>query len=564
MTDFTIYTPSNLFSNVDFSLDTDSTVIKTAKIDGVTIKDIYFSAREIKGKRPRGYGKLGLCKDINAPLLVIIGDTFHSLDENIMIYYVKQNFSVLMFDYTGEDTEKTKYTFYPPEIDFANLVRADRHLNFADNNARNTCNFEWATLGHYAITAAISLLEYKNIKIGIMGIGRGANLVWMLASFDKRISACCTVFSAGWDAYKDIYKYSDDNTLRVIDDEREKWLAGVSCENYAKMITVPMLYISSTNCQDTHMERAYDTLSRIPDANNTLCCFSPKLSDIIGNFNTKNISLFFKKFLLADNIEIPKKATVNIENINGKIAVNVVCENISDIKQITVFCCEGEINPAARNWFFYPVDLTAENLTVYPKVNFSDSILFAFSNIIYKNGFTLSTNLCVKKISKFEIELPPYRRSQLLYNSEMGKDCFTVYSNNKLKLSKIFLNECSVTLKTGAGGIFGITALSDNLATYKVGDKSFKGYEDESFKFDVYSSEPQELTVYFLDKIGTGEERQHFYKIKLLGGNIWHPVEIKKQNLKTAEGHILKSWEEVSMAVFSAENEFLVNNILWI
>ncbi|MDD4003420.1 MAG: hypothetical protein PHE12_04410, partial [Clostridia bacterium] len=105
---------------------------------------------------------------------------------------------------------------------------------------------------------------------------------------------------------------------------------------------------------------------------------------------------------------------------------------------------------------------------------------------------------------------------------------------------------------------------SSSLATYKVGAIGCKGFEDESFKFDIYSAFEQELTVYFLDKQGFETENYHFATVKLKGGSIWQPVEIKKQNLKTKDGIILKSWEDVIIAAFSAENEFLINNILWI
>jgi cephalosporin-C deacetylase-like acetyl esterase len=166
-------------------------VIKKTPYEDVTIKEIYFSGRDIKGKRPRGYGVLAESFP-GSPLVVVIGDTFHKTDEGFLINFARKGYSVFMFDYTGEDGVKTKCTIYPQEIDFANLNRAGRHLYYAEPDARSTSLFEWTLLSYYAISAAHSVLGC--VKTGVMGIGKGADIVWMLSVLDKRLSACVTAF----------------------------------------------------------------------------------------------------------------------------------------------------------------------------------------------------------------------------------------------------------------------------------------------------------------------------------------------------------------------------------
>ena len=565
MTENIIYTPSNIFNGIDFGLNLEIEVLSENIINGVKFKKIYFSARQINGKRPKGYGVLAeSISNSPSPLIVIIGDISHSFDEDLLAYYARDNFNVFMFDYYGEDSKKTNFTKYPLEIDYANYIRAGRHFKFADTTARETCYFEWCALGYYGVSAAIELCNIIDKKIGLLCIGTGANIAWMLSSLDKRISASCTVFSAGWNEYEGIYKYGSNNVVINIDEEREKWLAGIAAESYAKFITAPMLFISCTNNKMTHMERTCDTISRIPEKIFTLTCFSPRFSNVIGFKNTKNISLFFKKYLYMQDITLPKKLYCSIENQDGKAAINVLAEKSDDIALIVIYYCEGEINPCARNWFEINIDTFAEKFTGYPKLSFENNQLFAYANITYKSGITVSSNVCVKRIKDLNISLPVYRRSPVLYNSIMDKDCFTIFIPNKTKISNMFLEDYSVCLKEGPGGIFGIKAKSGSLATFKAGDVSFKGIDDESFKFDVYSSEPQELTVYFYDKAGRSDEHYHTCIIKLMGGNLWQPAEIKKHNLKTPEGQNLKSWDDICMVGFDAANEFLINNILWL
>lgn len=561
MTENIIYTPSNLFSDIDFELDSSPSVIKESEKDGVKIKEIYFSAREINGKRTRGYGMLALNSVNSSPLLVIIGDICHGIDEDYITSLAMQGFSVFSFDYSGEDDNKTKYTFYPKEIDYANFIRSGRHLNHADTDARSTCLFEWTTLSHYAVTAALSLIG-EDVKAGIMGVGRGADIVWMLSSFDKRYSACCTVFSAGWDAYKNIYKYSDDNSLKNFDEERERWLAAISAESYAKFISSPMLFLSSTNSVYTHIERAYDTISRIPENIPTHICVSAGLCENVSGFCSKNIILFFNKYLKEDNITLPKKASAEIVNEDGIAKVKITAEDFDQIESVNVHCAEGKNAPQTRNWYTYNGEKSEDGFFVKIKINYGD-LIFAYANITYKNNFTQSTNISVKSGAELGFSIPQPRRSPVIYSGEMGTDSFVMFSPKTPSLKEVFLSNESVRMKKGTGCISGVTA-QKGLATYKISEKPYSGTEEESFKFDVHSPQPQELTIYFSDKAGTKRQHFHFCKIKLMGGNIWHPVEIKKQNLKTEEGHILKSWEDVSMVGFYAENEFLLNNILWI
>lgn len=557
MTQHIIYTPPNIFADVNFGLDTQTVVINESAAKGVLFKEIYFAAREVFDKRPRGYGVLAQSENKkDAPLLVIIGDYYHGIDIDIMLYYAGMGFSVFMFDYSGEGFGKTKYTFYTPETDYANYLRAGRRLNYADTNARETCYFEWSTLAHYAVTAAIGLFDNKPAKTGVLGVGTGANIAWMLAYADKRITACCNIFAAGWDVYKDKFKYGS-NDLNEISEERERWLAGLSAETYAKYINIPIMLLTASNNKYTHIERAYDTMARIPDARNSFICIAPNSDGYICHYG--NIRLFFEKYLLDKDITMPQKAQLGIDNTENTVALKVECGNMDDVKDINIYCSENQLNPISRAWFTYNA-YKSQGVAI-PKLHANDGLLFAYANITYNSGLVLSTNLCVKNKGELSRTNSIIKRSNLIYDSKMGLDCFTVFSREK-PLLKDLHKDCKITLKKGPENILGICASS--LATYKVGAAGCNGTEDESFKFDIYSASEQELTIYFLDKQGLDTQDYHCTTVKLKGGSIWQPVEIKKQNLKTKDGIILKSWEDVIMAAFTAEKEFLINNILWI
>ncbi len=354
-----------------------------------------------------------------------------------------------------------------------------------------------------------------------------------------------------------MFKYGGE-TLKDITEERERWLAGVSAESYARYVNVPMLYVSSTNSASTDMERAFDTMSRIIQSESYICV-STGISNYLADCCVKDVLIFFDKYLRGKDYILPEKATLEIENRDGACLIRAD-EKSGEAQSVSIYVSECVLNPAFRNWHTYKAEKKDGFYVATPKINCGKPI-FAFANVTYKNGFTQSTNLCVKNADELKLSLPPFRRSPVIYSGEMGKDSFIAFSPYPPQLNELFGCKSEIEIKKGAGSISGIGGCK-GLATFKIGEAAYKGSGKESFKFDVYSATPQELTVYFSE---TGE-KQHYHscKIRLSGGNLWQPAEIKKQDLKTEEGIVLKNWEDVSMAAFFAENEFIINNILWI
>ena len=65
------------------------------------------------------------------------------------------------------------------------------------------------------------------------------------------------------------------------------------------------------------------------------------------------------------------------------------------------------------------------------------------------------------------------------------------------------------------------------------------------------------ITDYF------GKKTEYVATIKLVG-DLWQNVQVEINNFKTAEGMSLKSYDNVQALEFSAAQEFLINNLLWV
>lgn len=65
------------------------------------------------------------------------------------------------------------------------------------------------------------------------------------------------------------------------------------------------------------------------------------------------------------------------------------------------------------------------------------------------------------------------------------------------------------------------------------------------------------ITDYF------GNKTEYVAGVKLFG-NLWQNVKLENNNFKTAEGMSLKTYEHVEALEISADEEFLINNLLWV
>ena len=254
---------------------------------------------------------------------------------------------------------------------------------------------------------------------------------------------------------------------------------------------------------------------------------------------------------------LPKRFTVSAETEQGR-AVITALPVTEDAECVRVYYSEDEPLPEHRNWK-EAKQIEGEKYKFEAKLMPWCKKLYAYANATYAPGFTVSSVLHTCDIAD---SAPARCRSALIYDSSMAFDSFTVSSRRGISLSDLFFEQFALAISPGYGGIEGIRALSGNLTTYKIGDPSFSGRGEELFKFDAYSAQPQTLELIFYDR--QEEARAFSCEIALLGGGMWQPVIISKEELKNEQGVPLKDWQDVYCVAFEANKELLINNLLWL
>ena len=555
-----MYTPVTLWADFDGDRPMELSVIRTFEQNQMSLTEVYFSGRETGGGRPRIYAvfahTLGAVE--HAPTVVLANDCDRSVDIDIMGYFCRRGYSVLMFDYAGE-REKGRFTLYPECVSYANYARAGRHLRFAEPSAKENCFYEWTGVARYAVRAARELSGDE--AVAFLGYRRGGLMAWHLAVLEPSLAACGSLFFAGWERYQGKPKFDPSGSLINMDDETRRYLAGIAVESYASFLKVPFLFLSGTNDDCTDMDRAYDTLHRVPEECELVYEFSPRLYDLLSDSAASTLDLFLERQLKGRSLALPQSCELSFE-IRNKVPL-LRLTSAGKEAEVRVYYAFDTAAPVERDWKTLKIMKIGEG--VYEgaiPLRGACSKVFAYANVTMENGMTQSSSFVVGDVSPLSV--PPTPAGHVIYNGLMGEDSFTCYPiEGTRRQSEIFLNQIPVRVAEGPLGIVGVTATVQSLATYKLSGSVFRGEDENLFRFDVWSKQPQTLTVFFYADKGKANEYVYRAEVKLLGGEIWQPVTLKRENFKAADGRILKSWA-VSMVAFGTERPAVFNNILWV
>lgn len=594
-----ILTPSAVWNGFKGDLPLKDSKVHEMTYDGITYAEVYFSGREINSSRVRIYGLYArpnpLPSNRKIGAVLILPDFCDTINLELVNHFAKMGYAVLMVDYRGDVGDNANHTIYPSEIEYANYGKEDMFR--VERDAKETCWHEWACVAKYAISYLKSRVEVD--KIALIGIKQGANVGWQTLYKESRIECFVSLFGAGWQAYKGVFK--SEGTDISMDDERYRWLGGVDAHVYAQYCKCPVLYLTATNSPDFDCERGIETISRVQrstskgaekDAEKTgekeeenkenppkpeveiepiKCVFnySPRLKDTIDKKSADDIALFLKKYLtkagaLTDRLYFPASPALflAIDNEKKTAFAEVIIAEEDKLKGLTVYMSEGIADPAKRNWC-QMVSVKNKNTAnrKYFKLPLGGACDFinAFAVVDYKNGVSVSSRMVMKKIENPLPAIP----ANMLYSSRSGIDCFTVCDELSNSVGKIFFNEnVGVELAECANGITGVTSRY-GLLNYRIVEKRFNPTDRSIIKSDIYCEDYTKLKV-GLVLIENGQKCEYSTFIELKGSKVWQKIQIDLAGLKDENRIGIKNYENIVALKFEASSRFAVNNILLI
>lgn len=548
-----LMSPSQLWANYD----ADAVKLKANFIkydtssDGIVDFEVYLSCEEEDKSTTLTYcyGKIPKQNYKNATLIYIRG--FNAdLQENIFETYLPKGYSVISFDYIGIEPNKSKYTIYPDSLKYANLAYSARHLDGFVESPKDSCVFIWSKMCRNVITFTKKLLGEDN-KIYLRSSLEGGNILWQVAGMDKRVEGIIPANNAGWEESRGLFKFSERVEEFNFSEDQIKWMSACSPQSYAKFVTCPILFISSTNSSLTSIDRVEQTFALTNNDNDNRACFCSNLTNTMNATAKTSISVWLDK--LYYGLPRPKAPSAEFNVIDGKLSVKMEYDDSQEIEKMLIYYCYNEINSELRHW--NKAIVSSANPIAQIPVRDGDTQIFAYTSILYKDGQFYSSLPIMFDLDNVELERLHLRTSHIVYERKNGLDAWVVDNIT----GEYFMPE----LRTGAFDIVGVTAEKGNLATFKISDKKYAHSENSIFQFDCYSPTERSLTIEMCVEIDLFKYENYIVEVRLVGEE-WQKIALSHNDFKTKEFIPLKDWKKVKKLTFLNIDGTLISNIIWV
>ena len=561
----TILTPTVLWKNFSLPDDVGANIVQEQNKGNIIFSKLLIEGRTVKDGKVSIYAELMRGADkTESPAILLVEDFDICKDSKLAKDLVAKGYAVLTVDLAGYKEGKEDFTGYPQSISYANYENSKQDLYSIKKDAKSTCWYEWCAVLKYAVKYLMNLPFIS--KVGAFGVSTVATALWQVAGSDQNLDAIVLALNSGWIGYKGMYKFGSKSEPQFTD-KLYQFIAGIDSQSYAMHIKTPTLLLSASNDNNFDVDRAQDTMSKIPQETYSMVHISKNNVDRINFDAYNNALLFFEKYLADGNLDMPSSSEIKCDLCDGKIVVEIQTDvNFAkEIKEVEVFVAEEKINPALRCWQKLDVKKWQDGIFTckYQPYNLAE-IVFTYATIEYKNGLKLSTNIIAKRFNPEQVDNT--YKSNILYSSRIknAQSIFTPAKPSNMATKNIdIVNNGIVREKKGPMGINGVTC-SGGLLTFAISSKKYQPRDGSMLMLDVYLKEKAQLTVKLVSDY-FGSKTEYFAKISLLGGDVWHNTMIEMNKFKTAEGRAIKDYEKIdALEITVEEREYLINNVLWI
>lgn len=193
-----ILTPQTLWKDYDETdIELNERTVHSYEEDGVNFSEVYYDGVSGERNTARVFAVTAHVKDEQPekqPVMLLIDGVNRNIDKELMHFWARQGYLVILPDYCGGNGMRT---IYPEELRYCNYAEAGRHYTHVDTSAKDTCWYNWA----YCMRRTLAYVQkvYGSSEFYVYGRYEGVRLAMMLLGLDKRIKAGALLFGCLWE-----------------------------------------------------------------------------------------------------------------------------------------------------------------------------------------------------------------------------------------------------------------------------------------------------------------------------------------------------------------------------
>ena len=545
-------------------------VIRDTTDEDIHIQQLYFTGEIWEGAKTRVYAIRGANHDArNLPGILHIHGGGQTASLDWVRFWAKRGYVCVSFDFCGDWRKHA-----PGRAEFTRWGKVNG--NMADVGGGHTMKPDpthnpWY---HWALTArrALRLLEtdpqVNPERLGIFGISVGGTLTWVVAGMDPRVKAAVPIYGCGWNTFSDLKQTSDANQP----EESRMWRKLMGSESYAPLVQCPLLFLNATQDFHGNMDRSFLSLALAPSRMKRMA-FTPQYNHHIEPVEGHNLPLWMDTHLKGSGLVWPK--TPRIEFLGGQTVprIRIEPDQAGKVESIRTYYALNGFVPSSRFWRLVQTQPDENNtFTAEAPILSPTDTLFAFANVTYKSGVTLSSLLITTQATTLCSVGSTLKPDALIDDMADFQDW---------RFRPAYTDPCiDATYFQDTRPLIGQAGFTPNLemfqgeihfdiSTNKIGDPQWRGEGRTPLLLEFYSRHvPKTLQVLITQRDWQPTRVEYSCKPDLNpGGQDWTTLRLEPADLKTADGKGLPSWREVDtltlIGISDHEHPPIFRNLRW-
>lgn len=519
----------------------DIVVLKQTKERSVLSKYLYFTGRELKHGKSRVFGALyskGACE--NKPAVLVVHDYDYPIDEKILEDLARRGFVAMSVDYAGR-REIGLHTLYPEEIDYCNHDVSKAMFEITQT-ARETKLYEYAVNSRRAISYLLNVEKVSSVSV--LTFSKGVYVGAIVLGVDKRVKNGAVLFGNIHRNFPAPTK-SDVGTENEVlarqiayDLHRQMWEVALAPQNYALQIKAPVYFVNSANSPFVDVVDASKTFLRVNGDSRMLIL--PTTVDYLPSKYTKGVVEWLKGY------EAPARSEIkSFIDEGGNYCLRVVTNH--PFEQTSLWYCT-DAEGKAKSWIKADLVKTDNGYVAKPVTYERDCNIAAFA--FFNGEVATTTPIHLEKVSANYV-----KKTLGIIFSGTGKQNLVPMC----QFGEVW--DVDLEPKLGKGDLGIVGAQGKSLATFALSEKINRANSSLTLCFDVCCKVRQQLKITAVSFFGSKNDTYR-QETEILGNGKWERKTIEKIDFhRVDDGRQLTESEHIDMLIFSADSEFILNNI---